>query len=417
MKAIVIGGGIVGIATALALADEGMKVTLLEREVSLGLGTSYANAGQLSPTMAAPWAVPGLLSKAAGWLVQKHPPLRLSKFDPSIAAWLWRMFRASNEEQFMAAKRAMVELSMYSRSIMHGLADRGLAFGRGGDGTLVLLRNPKMAKAFRADTEVLDRMNLPYAWMTGDDVRAREPNISRTADIHAGVLLMADETGDCHEATQSFGRLALTAGVEISYRTEVSGLTAEKGRIRTVRTSKGDLEADLVVLSSGVWSGALLRPFGLAAPVIPLKGYSLTIAADPEAQGPVSTISDDYFKVGITNLGDRIRVGGTAELAGYDLSRPEARFAPLEHVVRDLFPGVSEADVAVAQRWSGLRPTTPDGPPIICRTPGFANLILNFGHGTLGWTMAAGSAALVAAMAANRATDLDVAPFSIDRFR
>lgn len=417
MRVVVIGGGIVGVAAAYRLADAGSSVTLIERGERLGAETSFANAGQISPTLAGPWAVPGLLGKAAKWAFMQHPPLRLRRIDPATAGWLWRMLRAATPERFVASKRAMVELSMLSLAEMQNARrEAGLDYPRGGDGTLVLLRDAAMAAAYEADLAILGDLGLPFERLSREAVLAREPNLSRTVPFVGAILLTADETGDCFAATQGLAALAAARGAVLRLGTPASSLAVEGGRVRAVRTPDGDLDCDAVVVSAGTWTADLLRPLGLRLPIVPLKGYSLTIDHPPDAEGPVSTVSDELYKVGVTHLGDRIRVGGTAELAGFDRSAPPARFAALEHVVRELFPKVPEAAIAGAGRWTGLRPSTPDGPPVIGRLARLPNVIVNAGHGTLGWTMAMGSAAVVEAMLAERAPPLDVIPFAPSRF-
>jgi len=417
MRVVVIGGGIVGTAAAYRLAEAGMTATLLERGGEVGAETSFANAGQISPTLAAPWAVPGLFNKALKWAFMQHPPLRVSRLDPATIGFLWRMWRAANLERFTASKSAMLALSMLSlREMQRIRAEAGLAYPHGGTGTLVLLRDAEMAAAYEDEIAVLAKLGLPFERMSRHAVLAREPNLSRSAAFVGGILLPADETGDCFAAAGSFARLAAGLGADIRTGAAIDGIVAEGGRVRAVRTAAGDVEADAFVMCAGVWTAGLLRPFGLRLPVIPLKGYSLTIARSPETEGPTSTVSDDLYKVGITHLGDRIRVGGTAELAGFDRSAPAGRFAALEHVVRDLFPRVPEAAIGSALRWSGLRPATPDGPPVIGRVRGLSNLVVNTGHGTLGWTMAAGSATLVEAMLAERELPVDARNFAPSRF-
>ena len=327
------------------------------------------------------------------------------------------MLGAANSRSFMKSKRAMVQLSLFSLEQMHRMRDAdGLSYSAGGTGTLVLFRSPEATKAYEEDLAVLDDLGLPAVRLTPEAVREREPHLSRTAKIDSGVLLEADETGDCSEAAQALMQICIRLGVQFHFDAEVQTIIAEARRVKGLKLRDGTAEADLYVLCAGAHSPFLARQLGLSLPVQPLKGYSISIPCDPSFHGPTSTIADERFKVGVTNLGRQIRVGGTAELAGFDSTRPAKRFDVLRHVVRDLFPGVPQEAVAAAAEWSGLRPMTPDGPPVIGRVVGWHNLILNTGHGTLGWTMAAGSAALVAQMAEERQLSLDLKPFAPERF-
>jgi D-amino-acid dehydrogenase len=261
---------------------------------------------------------------------------------------------------------------------------------------------------------VLRQYGVPFELLDRAGFCGVEPALRQTAHKFVGALrLPGDETGDCHLFTTRLAERAAALGVRFRWGTAIEGLLAEGGRLAGVRTSAGTLRADHYVLALGSHSPLLLRPLGLRIPVYPVKGYSITVPVTDPAGAPESTIMDETHKVAVTRLGDRIRVGGTAELAGYDHTLHAARRATLEHVVTDLFP--RGGDVSRASFWCGLRPMTPDGTPIVGPTP-YANLTLNTGHGTLGWTMAAGSAKLVADLVAGRAPQIDAAGLGMDRY-
>ena len=207
--------------------------------------------------------------------------------------------------------------------------------------------------------------------------------------------------------------MAATLGVKFEYGVDIERLVVDGDRISGVRTAKGERKADTVVLALGSYSPLMLRQIGIRIPVYPVKGYSITIPVTDAQGAPESTIMDETFKVAITRLGDRIRVGGTAELAGYDLSLREARRATLVHSVSDLFP--HGGDLSQAKFWCGLRPMTPDGTPVIGPTP-FRNLFLNTGHGTLGWTMSCGSARVLADIVSGRTPEIGLEGLFMDRY-
>jgi D-amino-acid dehydrogenase len=222
-----------------------------------------------------------------------------------------------------------------------------------------------------------------------------------------------DETGDCFKFTNALAAMAQAKGVTFRYGTEVESLAADAGRIVSVQTSKGTIVADRYVVAMGTRSPQAVRPLGLRLPVYPVKGYSITAPIVDVERSPASTVVDESYKVAFTRLGDRIRVGGTAEIAGHDLRlRPERR-ATLVHLLQDLFPGAG--DVEAASFWTGLRPMTPDGTPVIGRTS-IPNLFLNTGHGTLGWTMACGSGALLADLIGGTEPAIDASDLSIARY-
>ncbi|MBX6372777.1 MAG: D-amino acid dehydrogenase [Acetobacteraceae bacterium] len=418
MRIIVLGSGVVGVTSAWYLARDGHQVTVLDRQPAAGMETSFANAGQVSPGYSAPWAAPGMPIKALKWLLMRHRPLVLWPLpDTRMWAWLARMLANCNAAAYRLNKSRMVRLAEYSRDRLRELrAETGIAYDHRERGTLQLFRTAKQLDAVGSDTAVLDAFGVPYEVLDPAGCIAAEPALALVREKFVGGLrLPGDETGDAHLFTQRLAALAAARGVVFRYGTTVRRLLAEGDRITGVETEDGGrFVADAYVVALGSHSPALLRPLGVRLPVYPVKGYSLTLpVTDPEA-APVSTVMDETYKVAITRLGDRIRVGGTAELAGFSLRLRQARRATLEHSVGDLFP--RGGDLAKASFWTGLRPMTPDGTPVIGPAGRLRNLYLNTGHGTLGWTMACGSGRLLADLVSGRPPEIEHADLGLDRY-
>jgi D-amino-acid dehydrogenase len=271
-------------------------------------------------------------------------------------------------------------------------------------GTLQVFRKAEQMDAAGKDIEVLRADGVPFEVLDRAGCIAAEPGLAGSADrIAGGLRLPGDETGDCFKFTNRLAEMAEAAGVTFRWGVSIEALEAEGGRISAVRTDKGRMTADRYVLAMGPHSPKLVKHLGLNLPIYPLKGYSLTIDIEDESRAPVSTVMDETYKVAITRLGDRIRVGGLAEIAGYDLRLNPRRRATLTKSVSELFGGSGDPDKALF--WTGLRPMTPDGTPIVGATP-IPNLFLNTGHGTLGWTMSAGSGRLVADLISGRTPDI-----------
>jgi D-amino-acid dehydrogenase len=310
----------------------------------------------------------------------------------------------------------MVRLAEYSRDVLRALrTDTGIQYDQRTQGTLQLFRTQKQLDHIGDDTAVLDEYGVPYERLDRPGCVAAEPALSAVTDKFLGGLrLPGDETGDAHVFTQNLAALAQQAGVVFRYGATVSGLATEGDRIAGVVTAGGTLTADRYVVAMGSYSPILLRTLGIFLPVYPVKGYSITLPVTDAAMAPVSTVMDETYKVAITRLGDRIRVGGTAELAGYSARLRAPRRATLAHSVGDLFP--RGGDLSRASFWTGLRPMTPDGTPVVGPSR-FANLFLNTGHGTLGWTMACGSGRVLADLMSGRKPDIDAADLSLDRYR
>ncbi|OYU16623.1 MAG: D-amino acid dehydrogenase small subunit, partial [Rhodobacteraceae bacterium PARR1] len=391
MKIVVLGSGVIGVTSAWYLAKAGHEVTVIDRQPAPALETSFANAGEVSPGYSAPWAAPGIPLKAMKWLFMEHAPLIIQpKPDWAKLKWMARMLMNCTADAYAVNKSRMVRLAEYSRDCLADLRDEtGLHYDERMQGTLQLFRTEKQVAAAAKDIAVLQADGVPFEVLSADDCVAAEPGLADArGKIAGGLRLPGDETGDCFKFTNGLAALAEKAGVTFRYGVGIVGLEEAAGRIVAVRTAEGRVTADAFVVALGSYSPFLVRPLGIDLPVYPVKGYSITVPVVNDARAPVSTVMDETHKIAITRLGDRIRVGGMAEIAGFDLSLNPKRRATLEHSVEDLFGGAG--DQSQASFWCGLRPMTPDGTPVVGRT-GFANLFLNTGHGTLGWTMAAGS--------------------------
>jgi D-amino-acid dehydrogenase len=416
MKVLVLGSGVVGVTSAWYLSRAGHEVTVLDRQAAPGMETSYANAGQVSPGYSAPWATPGMPVKALKWLMMRHRPLVLwPRLDGGLYRWLGQLLANCTDAAYGVNKARMVRLAEYSRDCLRDLRDEtGIAYDQRMKGTLQLFRTQKQLDAVGADTRVLDAFGVPYEVLGPAGCVAAEPALGLVpGKVVGGLRLPGDETGDAHLFTQRLAGLAAARGVTFRQGVTVRGLRTDAGRVIGVVTDQGTFTADRYVVAMGSYSPALLRPVGVDVPVYPVKGYSLTLPVAEADAAPVSTVMDETYKVAITRLGDRIRVGGTAELAGFSLRLRDPRRETLAHSVGDLFP--RGGDLSRASFWTGLRPMTPDGTPVVGGTR-YANLLLNTGHGTLGWTMACGSGRLLADLMSDRAPEIEHADLALDRY-
>ena len=419
MKVLVLGGGVIGVSTAYYLARAGADVTVLEREDGVALETSFANAGQVSPGYSTPWAAPGIPLKALKWMFQKHAPLAI-RLDGSLfqLRWMAQMLRNCTSTRYAVNKERMTRIAEYSRDCLRQLRkDTGIAYEQRTQGTLQVFRTARQLAAAHRDTEVLDECGVPYRLMTDPAQLADyEPALVHAKGLIGGLQLPGDETGDCQRFATELAGKAEALGVKFRFGVRIAELQQRRGQISGVRLAgeAGEvLTADRYVLALGSYSRAMVHALGLDLPVYPVKGYSLTIPLVDESRAPVSTVMDETYKIAITRFDERIRVGGMAELGGFDLRLNPQRRATLEMVTQGLFAG--GGDLPAAQFWTGLRPMTPDGTPIVGATR-IPNLLLNTGHGTLGWTMAAGSGKLLADIALGHTPDISTSGLGLDRY-
>jgi D-amino-acid dehydrogenase len=416
MKIAILGSGVIGTTAAYYLAKAGNDVTVLERRSAPALETSYANAGEVSPGYSAPWAGPGVPVKAIKWLLMHHRPLVI-KPVLDIAMWVWgaQMLRNCTAARYALNKGRMVRLAEYSRDCLKQLrAETGIRYDERTQGTLQLFRTQKQLDGTGKDIEVLQQYGVPYQLLDRDGYLKYEPALADVKHKFVGGLrLPGDETGDCFLFTQRVATLAQGLGAQFRFGVNVKGLVTDTSALAGIDTDAGLVKADRYLVALGSYSSRLLAPTGVRIPVYPVKGFSITVPIRDAAKAPESTIMDETHKIAVTRLGNRIRVGGTAQLSGFDLELNERRRRTLEFVVNDLFP--LGGDVSKAEFWTGLRPMTPDGTPIVGPTR-LPNLWLATGHGTLGWTMAAGTGRLLTDWMSGRPTEIDVEGLSVERY-
>ncbi|OUJ07019.1 D-amino acid dehydrogenase [Gluconobacter sp. DsW_058] len=416
MKIIVMGAGVIGVTTAWYLAQEGHEVEVIDRQPGVGLETSFANAGQVSPGYSTPWAMPGLPFKVAKWMTSKHSPLIIRpRFDTAMFRFMGELLANCSEKAYDINKSRMLRIAEYARDKIDALRDEtGIAYDGDQKGLIQLFRADAQVEHAAEDMRLLAESGVDHQLLNVDEIIAHEPGLAHARHrLRGGLRLPGDQTGDAHLFTRRLAAMAEQKGVKFRLGTTIEAIEAADKSIVSIRTSAGRLTADAYVLALGSYSPRLMKPLELRLPIYPVKGYSLTMPITDESRAPVSTVNDETYKVAITRLGDRIRIGGTAELTGFSLRLSPDRRETLELSFNEMYGG---GDLSAARYWTGLRPCTPDGTPIVGPAPRYGNLWLNTGHGTLGWTMAAGSGQIVADQISGRQTAIPSLDLSLDRY-
>lgn len=421
MHIVVVGGGVVGMTTAWELSRRGHRVTVLERHRIAADETSKGNAAQRSYGVVYPWADPAMVFKALPWIFRQDGPLKL-RVPPSVDTLrfiLATLRYAWSPGLYGLNRRAMLRLGIHSRERFLALEQElELAFDGAHQGLLHLASTPEALETYRATHRLLTGLGIPSRLLTPEGVRAAEPGMVGHGPLFGALSFDTDGTGDCRLFTQQLAEACEARGVTVRYNVQADELLADAHRVNavTLNTDSGHLEAleaDAFVISAGCWSGHLVRPLGLALPIYPVKGYSITVALKDPERAPVSTVHDDNFKVVATRLGNRLRATGFVELADFNRDIPAARIATIRKSVESRFPGCADLDAAEA--WTGFRPMTPDGPAVIGRGPR-DNLFLNTGHGTFGWTLSAGSADVIAQVIDGEEPSVCLDAFRPERF-
>ena len=397
MRVLILGSGIIGTTSAYYLAKQGHDVTVIDRQNSVALETSHANAGQLSYSFSSPWAAPGLPLSLIKWMLSKHPPLIVNpNLNSETVKFLYQMLKNCNSKSYEVNKSRMVRISNFSKKCLLELEkDEDIFYEQRKQGSLLLFKSAKQIENIKKDLSLLEKLNIQYELLDLNGCIQAEPGLHHVkSEFTSGLRFANDCTGNCYLFTNQLYKKCLEMGVKFEFNTQIEDIQIEKERISSIKTNRGEFDSDSYVVALGSYSSKILSKIGINIPVCPVKGYSITLPVLNNEDAPQSTIIDDTFKIGITRLGNNIRVAGTAHITGYNLELREKSLSLLKYGLNRLFPYATE-ECDDMKFWAGLRPNTPDGPPIIGSTP-YSNLYLNTGHGTLGWTMSLGSGKLLA---------------------
>lgn len=418
-EAVIIGAGLAGVSAAWCLRQSGFEVTVIDAGDGPAMETSFANAGALTPSEPEPWNAPGVHWELLRSLGDPHAAMKLRPAAlPGLVGWGLRFLLNSTPRRFDTASRANFALSRYSLEETRRVRDAlEIRFDNLHAGTLKLCRDQAGLDATIAAAEKLVPMGLNYRALNSQETIKLEPSLAEIRDEIAGsVHYPDDESGDAHMFTTALAEAAEQAGVEFLWNTRVIDLVDRAGRIIGLRTEEEVFEVENTVLASGQASWKLLKPLGLHLPVRPVKGYSLTLELDGQNNRPNVPVVDEKLHAIITPMGNRLRVAGTAEIAGEDTTLRKERIDNLRALLGALYPGLADQlKGAKETAWAGLRPMSADGRPFIGQTRA-QGLWLSTGHGHLGWTQAMGSAALLTQMMSGQSPAIDPHPFAANRF-
>ncbi|WP_227368701.1 D-amino acid dehydrogenase [Halomonas sp. M20] len=417
MNVLILGCGVVGVTSAYYLGRQGHTVTVLDRQPSPAMETSYGNAGQVSFGFSSPWAAPGIPQKALKWMFQEHAPLKIQpRMDSAKARFMVQMLENCTSGRYAINKERMVRIAEYSRTCINELRDdTGIRYEDRQRGLLQLFRYESQVDAVAKDMQVLEQCGVRHKLLDASEIVNVEPALARVPGKFVGGLhLPDDQTGDCHLFTNRLADYCRDhLNVTFRFDIDIQRIKRQGDRIEGVVTSAGEFNADSYVVCLGSYSPFLVKDLDIRLPIYPVKGYSLTVPVTDDGGAPQSTVMDETYKVAISRFDDRIRVGGTAELASYDLNLLEKRRATIAMVIGDVFP--EGGNIAEAEFWTGLRPMTPDSTPIVGGTK-YTNLWLNTGHGTLGWTMSCGSGHLLADLMSDLQPAIDPKGLDMSRY-
>jgi D-amino-acid dehydrogenase len=416
MRIIVLGAGVVGIAAAWFLRQDGHDVTVVEAREGAALETSFANAGHLAAG-SGPWAAPDVPMKLLKWIGREDAPILLRpRLDPALVNWGLKFLSnctAARYAQNAVAIGALCNLSVVETATLR--QSLGIDDEFSPAGALTLYGHAHELEGARAKAERIARAGLSARVVEQKALPEVEPALAHVAHEYAGGLLAQDAgTGDAQKFTTSLAAACTQAGVRFRYSSRVDALEFHNGVVRGLKLAGGErVDAEAIVLAAGPWSALLARPLGLTLPIYPGRGYSVTIPIAGHAGAPKISVIDEHAKLYFTRYRDRLRVAGTLELNGFN-PMSQARADATLGKLRRMYP--DGGDFSQALRWSAMRPMTPDGRPLLGAS-GIPGLWLDCGHGPLGWTMAAGSGRVLADLVAGRAPPIDATPHTVARFR
>lgn len=416
MHVIVLGAGLMGVTTAYYLAKEGHQVTVIDRRPDVALETSFANAGLMTPGHASAWASPRapMILLQSLWRGDTSLRYRL-KLDPRMWAWTIQFLANCTAERNRANTLVKLHLCLHSQQETDRVTrETGIAWDRTTKGALYLHRDKTRLQNAQGNFAMMRDLGIKLRVIDVDEIIALEPALKSSRDKLVGAVYVdGDESGDARKFTQALANLCRDLGVEFRFNERIERIAGDRNGVTGLTSNAGEIQGDAYVLALGSYSPQLVRHLGVKLPVYPVKGYSVTLPLRDPAGAPVIGGVDEDNLVAFSRLGDRLRLTGTADFAGYDTDFETHHFTHMLKVARELFPQGGAYDQP--NYWACLRPMTPDGPPIIGRSS-VRNLWLNTGHGHMGWTMACGSSQLLSDMMAGRKPAIDPSGFRPDRY-
>lgn len=416
MKIVVLGAGVIGVCSAYELACDGHDVTVIDRRDAVALETSFGNGGQLSADHGEPLASPGVIRRAIKWLGKRDAPLlyRL-RLDPALWSWTLKFLANTSEPRFWENAARILRIAQYSRERMTQTLNREtIAFDHLSTGILDIFQNPLEFDRSLESAHTMKELGCEQKMIDRKGCIELEPSLAHSALLIAGgIYTPRDESGDCYAFTKELADRCSQRGVEFKFNTTVQGFTKNGQKITSVETDQGPVSGDVFVMALGSYSPLFLKDLNLKLPIYPAKGYSVTVPVIDDAMAPKVSITSQDHRLVFSRLGNKLRVAGMLEFNGYDTELNDQRARIVLNNALKMFPRAAERDNAVF--WTGLRPMTPDGIPVLGRAK-HENLILNTGHGMLGWTMAMGSARVTADLVAGRAPQIDLGGLGWERF-
>jgi D-amino-acid dehydrogenase len=416
MKILVLGSGVIGVSAAYILGTRGHSVEVIDRAAESGTETSFANGGQLSFSHAEPWANPGTLPKAIKWMFRDDAPLVLRpRADADMIRWGLKFLANCTASRAQKNSVSLLRMGLYSKKMMEQIrVYSGVSFDNRRDGILHIFSSQKDFDHALVQARFQEKLGCPAEIADAKKCIQHEPALEHAGKpVIGGIYQPLDESGDAYLFASGLASACTREHKTVfHYNTTIRSINQANGKITSVTTDKGEFTADCYIVSLGSYSPLFLKPLGIRVPIYPMKGYSLTFPANHYT--PQMSLTDGEHKIVYSRLGDRLRVAGTAEFAGYNTDIRTIRTEPILRAVQQLLPQCNYTEAA--SEWACLRPSTPDGPPILGKTP-IANLYLNTGHGTLGWTQAAGSATLIADIIDNRPTEISLDGLTLERYR
>lgn len=416
MKVVILGGGFLGVSTAYFLAKYGVEVKVIEQESEEAMQCSFANGAQLSYSDSDPWASFGNILKGLKWIGKANAPLLLRpRLDFDMYIWICKFIMNAIPSAYEDNTRNLLKLGFYSRQVINNfLEDNKVKFDFSDSGILHIYKSrSELAKALkRFELNTKYSRDLEFKLMNRNEVVEFEPSSEHLMRYRTGAIFAPkDQIGDIKLFTKELVKICKKLGVKFMFSTSIESLEKKSDSITKVITNRGDITGDNFVVCTGAYSAKILSAIGIKIPIYPMKGYSITLKMKNAKNFPKTSLTDHQKKIVFTPIGDRLRVAGTAEFAGFDFSIPNSRVKPLHSAASKYFPRM--CDYIKFDKWSCLRPQTPKSTGIISKTD-IKNLFINSGHGSLGWTQGMGSAKAMADLVMKRKPEIDLAGFSIE---